>query len=220
LGGEYLVKYIKDEHGKDLLFDEDYNYQTMMEWEKPYMDAIIENLSPSGDVLEIGFGLGYSANKIQSFNINSHTIIECDENVYQRALKWKENYNHTINIIFEKWENIYQTLPKFDCIFFDDYDIETLELCKVEISTPCRNIDFIKKIKNNLKDYSRFSFYCALNKKNIKNYEIQWIHTLKNYWKNVDFQEYEINVSENCRYIVDQSLYCPLIEIKKIFNYN
>ncbi len=210
----------KDENSKDLLLDSTQKHQIMMEWEKPYMEACIQKLQPFGDVLEIGFGLGYSATEIQRFPINSYTIIECDENVHQRALKWKENYNHTINIIFEKWENIYQTLPKFDCIFFDDYDIETLELCKVDFSTPCRNIDFVKKMKNNLKDYSRFSFYCALNKKNIKNYEIQWIHTLTNYCKNIDFQEYKTNVSENCRYIVDQSLYCPLIEMKKIFNYN
>lgn len=210
----------KDENSKDLLLDSTQKHQIMMEWEKPYMEACIQKLLPFGDVLEIGFGFGYSATEIQRFPINSYTIIECDENVYQRALKWKENYNHTINIIFEKWENIYQTLPKFDCIFFDDYDIETLELCKVDHSIPCRNIDFVKKMENNLKDYSRFSFYCALNKKNIKNYEIKWIHTLKNYWKNIDFQEYKTNVPENCRYIVDQSLYCPLIEIRKIFNYN
>ena len=106
------------------------------------------------------------------------------------------------------------------CIFFDDYDIETLERCKIEPSTPCRNIYFIKKIKNNLKDYSRLSFYCASNIRDIKNYEEHWKYIFGHCLKNISFQEYKTSVPENCKYIANQSLYCPLIEMKKIFNYN
>ncbi len=32
------MEYIKDEYGKDLLFDSETKFQTMMEWERPYMD--------------------------------------------------------------------------------------------------------------------------------------------------------------------------------------
>ena len=212
--------FAKDENNKDIILDSTKEHQIMMEWEKPYMKKCIQKLQPFGDVLEIGFGFGYSATEIQKFPINSYTIIECDKNTYQRALKWKKNYNHTINLIFEKWENIYQDLPQFDCIFFDDYDIETLKRCKIDSSIQCRNIYFIETIKYNLKDYVRFSFYCALNKKTLEQYKIQWNYTLNHYWKNINFQEYKINVPQNCKYILDQSLYCPLIEIKKIFNYN
>ena len=212
--------FAKDENNKDIILDSTKEHQIMMEWEKPYMKKYIQKLQPFGDVLEIGFGFGYSATEIQKFPINSYTIIECDKNTYQRALKWKKNYNHTINVIFGKWENIYQTLPQFDCIFFDDYDIETLERCKIEPSTPCRNIYFIKKIKNNLKDYSRLSFYCASNIRDIKNYEEHWKYIFGHCLKNISFQEYKTSVPENCKYIANQSLYCPLIEMKKIFNYN
>ena len=49
----------------------------MMDWEDPLMSAsaayVCEN---GGDILEIGFGMGISANYIQSHTINSHTIIE------------------------------------------------------------------------------------------------------------------------------------------------
>ena len=37
------------------------NHQVMMEWEKPYMEACIDELKPKGNVLEIGFGMGYYA---------------------------------------------------------------------------------------------------------------------------------------------------------------
>ena len=114
------MKYIKDEYDKDLLFDEDCGYQTMMQWEKPYMDAIIENLSPMGDVLEIGFGLGYSANKIQSFNINSHTIIENNPVVFEILKKWALKQKNKVNIIFGNWQEVLPNLKeKYDSIFFE-----------------------------------------------------------------------------------------------------
>lgn len=210
----------KDKNNKEILLDFSEKHQIMMEWEKPYMEACIQKLSPFGDVLEIGFGLGYSASEIQKFPIKSYTVIECDKHTYNRALEWKKQYNHPINIIFEKWENVYYKLPKFDCVFFDDYDIKTLELCKINSSTICRNIVFLQKIKNHLKNYSKFSFYCAVNSKDVIKYKNHWKHILKLHHKNISFEKYDIDVPKNCKYIVDQSLYCPLIEMTKIFNYN
>ena len=62
--------FTKDIDNKNILIDlENHNYQVMMEWEKPYMKALVDNLEPYGDVLEIGFGIGYSANQIQKYNI-------------------------------------------------------------------------------------------------------------------------------------------------------
>lgn len=206
----------KDKNSKDIILDSTQKHQIMMEWEKPYMEACIQKLQPFGDVLEVGFGLGYSATEIQKFPINSYTVIECDKKTYQRALEWKKQYNHQINIIFDRWENVYKTLPKYDCAFFDDYDIETINLCNVNLFIPCRNIDFINKIKYNLKNHFKFSFYCAINSKNIIQYKKQWGKFLKNYKFKINFEEYEIEVPKNCNYILDQTLYCPLIEFKNI----
>lgn len=210
---------LKDEYNKDILLDPTQKHQIMMEWEKPYMETCIQKLQPFGNVLEVGFGLGYSATEIQKFPINSYTVIECDEETYKRALEWKKNYNHKINIIFGRWEEVYQKLPKFDCIFFDDFDIKTLELCKLDPTTPCRNIDFIIKLKNNFKNYTKFSFYCAINKEEIQNYKNQWKRSLKHYRKKIIFEEYSVDVPQNCKYIIDQTLYCPLLEFKQIFDY-
>ena len=60
-------EFILDENQKELLL-KDSKYQVMMEWEKPYMEAIIDEIKPTGDVLEIGFGCGYSATRIQHYN--------------------------------------------------------------------------------------------------------------------------------------------------------
>lgn len=209
----------KDMNNKEIILDTTLNHQIMMEWEKSYMEACIQNLNPFGDVLEIGFGLGYSATEIQKFPINSYTVIECDKKTYERSINWKEKYNHPINIIFGKWEEVFHKLSKFDCIFFDDYDIKTLENCKMDHAMPCRNADFIRQMVKNLKKYSKFSFYCAINDNDLETYKNQWSNNLKRYHKKIYFEKYNIKIPKNCNYINDQSLYCPLIELRELINY-
>lgn len=112
--------FTKDEFGKDLLLDVDTGYKTMMEWEKPYMKSIIDRLDPKGDVLEIGFGMGYSANEIQKHDISSHTIIESDPRVLEKLKEWATKQKHKVIIVEGSWQNKLKDLGKFDSIFFDD----------------------------------------------------------------------------------------------------
>lgn len=116
---ENPLKYAKDEFGKDVLLKED-NLQVMMEWEKPYMEACIDALKPKGDVLEIGFGMGYSATQIQKYHPKSHTIIEIDPTVIEQAKLWAKKYPH-VKIVEGAWQEKLGKLGQFDIIFFDDY---------------------------------------------------------------------------------------------------
>ena len=98
------------------------NYQTMMSWEKPYMEKCVEVLKPHGDVLEIGFGMGYSATAINKYPLRSYTVLEKDEQVIKKFNKWKlKQKNKNIKLIKGLWQ---YTVPylnkKYDCIFFDD----------------------------------------------------------------------------------------------------
>ena len=199
------MKYIKDEYDKDLLFDENYGYQTMMQWEKPYMDAIIENLSPSGDVLEIGFGLGYSANKIQSFDIKSHTIIENDPTVFEILKKWSLKQKHKVNIIFGDWQEIVPNLKqKYDSIFFDD--------------SPTAKYNDPEQIR-----FYLFYYYIFLN--NVKiNSKLSWYSDVPSYWithpeTSFDIKKINIDIPDNANYIPDiskknKTLYMPLVIFK------
>jgi hypothetical protein len=117
------MEYKKDERGKDVLL-KDGKFQVMMEWEKPYMQACIDAMHPFGDVLEIGFGLGYSAERIQSYYPKSHTIIEYHPDVAARAREWAKHYPNVV-IIEEIWQNVLPRLEVFDCIFFDDYPLQS-----------------------------------------------------------------------------------------------
>lgn len=109
----------KDIYNKDVLVD-DTKFQVMMEWEKPYMEALVENLSPQGDVLEIGFGLGYSANKILSYPIRSYTVIESDPDIIQNVLEWAPKQNVPVRVVEGPWQETLNYLGTFDSVFFDD----------------------------------------------------------------------------------------------------
>ena len=125
------MRYDHDENGKEILLKED-TFQVMMEWEKPYMQACIDALEPFGNVLEIGFGLGYSASHIQSYKPKSHTIIEYHPLIAQKARYFAKKYSD-VTIIEDTWQNTLKDLEVFDCIFFDDYPLESQQhLEKIE----------------------------------------------------------------------------------------
>lgn len=115
------MEFKQDEYGKEILLKNG-KFQVMMQWEKPYMQACIDALKPFGDVLEIGFGLGFSATQIQTYRPKSHTIIEYDPEVAKRARKWAEDFSN-ITIIESTWQEVLPSLGVFDCIFFDDYPL-------------------------------------------------------------------------------------------------
>ena len=113
----------RDAQGKELLLKEG-KFQVMMEWEKPYMQACIDALQPFGDVLEIGFGCGYSATHIQSYSPKSHTIIECDPVIAELARQFAKIHPN-VTIVESTWQDALDALPVYDTIFFDDYPLES-----------------------------------------------------------------------------------------------
>ena len=80
-----------------------------------YIDTVCEN---NGDILEIGFGAGITADKIQNHNINTHTIIEKDEFFFNELLKWAK-HKHNINTIKGDWITSIPKDKKYDGIFLD-----------------------------------------------------------------------------------------------------
>ena len=95
--------------------------EIMMSWEEPLMSASAEYVTQNGgDILEIGFGMGISADYIQSHNIDSHTIIENHPQVIEKLYKWAED-KPNVKVIPNDWYDVKDSLEKFDGIFFDTY---------------------------------------------------------------------------------------------------
>lgn len=98
--------------------------QVMLQWKKLYIEALIDELRPFGDVLEVGFGHSYAADRIQTFKPKSHTIIENDPQLAKEARAWANKHDN-VTLIEGTWQTKLSTLGIFDAIFFNDYPIDT-----------------------------------------------------------------------------------------------
>ena len=191
------LEYSTDEFGKDILLQNNGN-QIMMEWEKPYMEACIDKLNPYGRVLEMGFGLGYSATQIQKYeNVKEHIIIDCSPVVWRKMNDFLTQYPKA-KLEKGRWQDILSELGKFDCIFFDD----TMD--EITNSLNKNQHDFIKEIFINHTDIgARLVCYSGkhitIDESNIS----------------LEIEEYKIKVPSNCKYVNNDILYIPLFTKKK-----
>ena len=94
--------------------------EVMMDWEAPIMEKCAEYICHnSGDVLEIGFGMGICADYIQSQGVNSHTIIEIHPQILEKLNAWASNKSN-VTVIEGDWANLSLT-DTYDGIFLDTF---------------------------------------------------------------------------------------------------
>ncbi len=94
----------------------------MMGWEDPIMkDAANLICSNGGKILNVGFGLGIIDNYIQSYDIDEHWIIEAHPEVQNKMKEKGWDKKSNVVCLFDKWQNVYKDLPKFDGIYFDTW---------------------------------------------------------------------------------------------------
>ena len=201
------LEYIKDKHNNDILQDDSGKHQVMMEWEKDYMIECINRLKPHGKVLEIGYGMGYSADAIiKNENVDEYTIIECSPEVWKKIeIFISNNPTKKINLVRGRWEDVLYTCLKFDIIFFDDYNYNN-------------NIYRVKQFYYDvLKDHtnigSRIGVYSGLK-------------TDYSYIKCADYEceEYIVDIPEYCNYAKGKTMYTPILtktsdEVEDFRNY-
>ena len=100
-----------------------YGSEIMMDWEHPIMSASAAYITEgSGDILEVGFGMGIASGYIQSHSISSHTIIEPHPQMVEKAVEWS-NGKSNVTIISQSWADVTGSLGTYDGIFYDtSYD--------------------------------------------------------------------------------------------------
>ena len=105
---------------KDKILDER-EREIMMSWETPIMKEHAKIVTENGgDILEIGFGMGICSNFIQKANINTHTIIEINDQIFKRLLKWAKDKPNVIPVKGNWYDDI-PTTRKYDAIFYDGF---------------------------------------------------------------------------------------------------
>ena len=139
------MKDIKLNCSKDLISTES-GTLIMARWESDMMEHHAKVVCKrGGDILEIGFGLGISADFIQQQNIVSHTIIEPHPQIAENARRWAGN-NSSIKIIESDWYDVIDELNSFDGVFYD------AELDK-------HLYEFYPKIKSKINPKGIFTFF-------------------------------------------------------------
>ncbi|HAX21064.1 MAG TPA: hypothetical protein DCY64_12375 [Hydrogenophaga sp.] len=106
-------------------------HPVMEAWEHPYMKALADIACTNGGrILEIGFGMGISAQYIQSHAVGEHRIIEANEDVARFAFQFAEKSTTKVVVEVGFWEDISRNYPdeSFDGILFDTYPITKNEL--------------------------------------------------------------------------------------------
>ena len=123
----YVDRTLIFEENKIYYIDEGIEFEVMMNWEDSIMkassDYICEN---GGDILEIGFGMGISANYIQANSINSHTIIENHPQVIEKAKVWANGKSNVI-IIEGDWYDVKDSLSTYDGLFYDTFGDDNID---------------------------------------------------------------------------------------------
>jgi len=122
----YIDKTLIFEDNKIYYTDESLTFEVMMDWEDDIMktsaDYICEN---GGDILEIGFGMGISADHIQANDINSHTIVESHPQIIEKLKEWAQDKPNVI-IIEGDWYDIKDSLSTYDGLFYDTWADENV----------------------------------------------------------------------------------------------
>tara|TARA_R100000742_G_C4251590_1_gene69863 strand:+ start:76 stop:639 length:564 start_codon:yes stop_codon:yes gene_type:complete len=96
-------------------------FQVMMTWEDSIMKASADYVCEGGgDILEIGFGMGISADYIQANSISSHTIVENHPQMILKAKAWAVGKSN-VTIVEGDWYNVKDSLSTYDGIFYDTW---------------------------------------------------------------------------------------------------
>jgi hypothetical protein len=194
------IFYTEDENGCDILQNESGIEQVMMEWEKPYMEESIKKINPFGKVLEIGFGMGYSATQICSFeNVKEYNVIECSPTVWKKIEEWKKKQRSDlkINLIKGRWEDVLFECEKYDCVYFDDHPEEGTS---VQILMTRLRKFYIEILKNHSFIGTKLCNFCRINSN-----DLDGISCVK-----FEMSEYDIKIPDNCNYAKGDTMYIPI----------
>lgn len=163
-------------------------YEVMMDWEDELMRESANYICQNGgDILEIGFGMGISANYIQSHNIKSHTIVENHPDIIPKLIEWANDKPNVI-IVVGSWYDRLDDLGVYDGIFYDTYGDE-------------HSYHFPESINELTKSGSLLTFWNSFSEeKNIFGFD------------NVEYDIYDVSPPENSYFEFDK-YYLP----KKVF---
>jgi guanidinoacetate N-methyltransferase len=106
-------------------------HPVMERWEDSYMEVLAGITAQNGgNVLEVGFGMGISAQYIQTHPIDMHIIIEANTDVFNSLAQFAQTSIRPVQALHGFWQDITATLPdeSLSGILFDTYPLTEDEI--------------------------------------------------------------------------------------------
>ena len=181
---------------------------------KTYSEVVCQN---GGQILDIGFGLGYSANYIYD-TVGNYSCIEINPQVYEKALEWADGKKN-IHIYLGDWTKVIPILAKkgikYDGIFMDTYkdrSYSNFEAAAKTISNQncCLSIYEYAKLRDKNKLNNKTTFVSTKNyPKRARNYkEVCWaFYVGDNYVKNPFYSKFTSIIPKTlCKELIEENI--------------
>lgn len=99
--------------------------QVMQAWERPLMETLARHVAAgAGDVLEVGFGMGISADALMRCGCRTYTVIEPHPEIAGYARRWGERQPVPVTVLEGFWQDVAPGLePRFDGVLFDTFPV-------------------------------------------------------------------------------------------------
>jgi guanidinoacetate N-methyltransferase len=136
--------------------------QVMQAWQRPYMDALAALVSGGhGDVLEIGFGMGLAASRIQAAGVRSHTLVEANLDVVAQAERWKRQLpsGTDVRIVAGRWQDVVDDLGAYDGVLFDAYPASEEEFHEFAVEDITFAHQFFETASRHLRPGGVFTYF-------------------------------------------------------------
>lgn len=184
-------------------------HPVMEDWETGYMKKLAKIASSrGGKVLEVGYGMGISANAIQSQGIKNHYVIECHPDVVAKSVKDFHDAiaKNTFHVLSGFWEDITPLLADetFDGILFDTYPLSEEEIHS-------NHFWFFKEAFRLLKPGGVLTYYSD----EATNFSAKHLAKLKSARfksENIGFEICKVNPPKDCEYWQAKTLLAPIIK--------
>ncbi len=182
-------------------------HPVMEDWERKYMKVLSDiACSKGGNILEVGYGMGISANFILSNKkIDSHTVIECHPQVLEKCmiLHQDEIKNKKLFTHLGFWQDVVPKLKQnsFDGILFDTYPLSAKEI-------HCNHFSFFKQAHRILVKGGILTYYSDEKSEFSKEH----LHKLQEAgFSNYQYQICNVNPPKNCKYWNSKTILAPII---------
>ncbi len=179
-------------------------HPVMERWEDPYMQELARiAASQGGTVLEVGFGMGISAQYIQSHAIDSHYIIEANNDVFDTLVTFAQESAHPIIPLYGFWQDIAKVIPdgSISGILFDTYPLSEDEIHQ-------NHFTFFEEAFRMLKDGGVLTYYSD----EIDSFSDAHMHKLKQAgFRHIDLSICPVVPPENCQYWKSNTIVAPII---------